>query len=326
MKQFIKISITFACILAFLSCSEKTSSTENKEKIYKIGILQLVEHSALDASYKGFIDGLKEAGFEVGKNITVDYQNAQGEQANCITIAQKFINDRDDLILAIATPAAQTVANLTKDIPILVTAVTDPKDAKLVNDNNAPGVNVTGTSDLTPVREQIDLLKEIVPNVKTIGLLYSSSEQNSKYQVDIAKKRADELGIKYIDATVSNPNEIQQVVQSLIGKVEAIYVPTDNMVSAGMATVISITDPAKIPTICGEEAMVNTGGIATYGINYYELGKLTATQAVDILKNGKNPAQMPIETLKKFDLKINTEGAKRMGLTISDKLLSQVQK
>lgn len=322
MKSFIRISIILIIALISISCSKQSESM--KERVYKIGILQLVEHSALDASYRGFVDGLKELGFEVGKNITIDYQNAQGEQANCITIAQKFINDRDDLILAIATPAAQAVANLTKDIPILVTAVTDPADAKLVNNNNEPGVNVTGTSDLTPVREQIDLLKEIVPNVKTIGLLYSSSEQNSKYQIDIAKKRADELGIKYIDATVSNPNDIQQVVQSLVGKVEAIYIPTDNMVSAGMATVVSITDPAKIPTICGEEAMVVTGGIATYGINYYDLGKLTATQAVDILQNGKNPAQMPIETLKKFDLKINTNAAKNMGLKIPQNLLSNI--
>lgn len=322
MKSFIRISIILIIALISISCSKQSESM--KERVYKIGILQLVEHSALDASYRGFVDGLKELGFEVGKNITIDYQNAQGEQANCITIAQKFINDRDDLILAIATPAAQAVANLTKDIPILVTAVTDPADAKLVNNNNEPGVNVTGTSDLTPVREQIDLLKEIVPNVKTIGLLYSSSEQNSKYQIDIAKKRADELGIKYIDATVSNPNDIQQVVQSLVGKVEAIYIPTDNMVSVGMATVVSITDPAKIPTICGEEAMVVTGGIATYGINYYDLGKLTATQAVDILQNGKNPAQMPIETLKKFDLKINTNAAKNMGLKIPQNLLSNI--
>lgn len=322
MKSFIRISIILIIALISISCSKQSESM--KERVYKIGILQLVEHSALDASYRGFVDGLKELGFEVGKNITIDYQNAQGEQANCITIAQKFINDRDDLILAIATPAAQAVANLTKDIPILVTAVTDPADAKLVNNNNEPGVNVTGTSDLTPVREQIDLLKEIVPNVKTIGLLYSSSEQNSKYQIDIAKKRADELGIKYIDATVSNPNDIQQVVQSLVGKVEAIYIPTDNMVSAGMATVVSITDPAKIPTICGEEAMIVTGGIATYGINYYDLGKLTAIQAVDILQNGKNPAQMPIETLKKFDLKINTNAAKNMGLKIPQNLLSNI--
>lgn len=319
MKIFARFSIILAFSIFLMSCSEKQDNANlntKADKVYKIGVLQLVEHAALDASYKGFVDGLKEAGFENGKNITIDYQNAQGEQANCITIAQKFINDRDDLILAIATPAAQAVANLTKDIPILITAVTDPADAKLVNDNNMPGVNVTGTSDLTPVKEQIDLIKLIVPNIQTIGLLYCSSEQNSKFQIDMAKKRADELGIKYIEATVSNPNEIQQVVQSLVGKVGAIYAPTDNMIAAGMSTVATVTEPNKIPVVCGEGGMVMIGGVATYGINYYELGKLTAVQAVDILKNGKNPAQMPIETLKKFDLTVNTNMAQKIGITI----------
>ena len=178
-----------------ISCSSGKSSSSNAagDKVFKIGILQLIEHDALDASYRGFVDGLKEAGYEDGKNIIIDYQNAQGEQANCVTIGQKFVNDKSDLILAIATPAAQAVANMTKDIPILVTAVTDPAAAKLVADNNAPGGNVTGTSDLTPVKEQIDLLKKLVPSARNIAFLYSSSEQNSKFQIDIAKKKADDV-------------------------------------------------------------------------------------------------------------------------------------
>ena len=147
-------SLFLVMSMIFISCSS-SSSNASGDKVLKIGILQLIEHDALDASYRGFVDGLKEAGYEDGKNITIDYQNAQGEQANCVTIAQKFVNDKSDLILAIATPAAQAVANMTKDIPILVTAVTDPAAAKLVADNNAPGGNVSGTSDLTPVEAQI---------------------------------------------------------------------------------------------------------------------------------------------------------------------------
>lgn len=302
-------------ILSLLSC-------KNTSQI-KIGVLQLIEHNALDSAYKGFVDGLKEAGYEDGKNIIIDYQNAQGEQANCITIGQKFINDKSDLILAIATPAAQAIANMTKDIPILITAVTDPADSKLVADNNAPGGNVTGTSDLTPVEAQIELLKEIIPNVKTVGLLYCSSEQNSVFQINIAKKKLDAMGIKYIDIAISNLNEIQQVIQNVIGKVEAIYTPTDNMIANGMATVALMTEPAKIPVICGEGGMTMLGGIATYGINYYELGKLTSTQAVSILKGDKKTSEMPIEYLQKFDLVVNTNMIESIGLTIPESLYNK---
>ena len=302
-------------ILSLLSC-KKTSQI-------KIGVLQLIEHNALDSAYKGFVDGLKEAGYENGKNIIIDYQNAQGEQANCITIGQKFINDKSDLILAIATPAAQAIANMTKDIPILITAVTDPADSKLVADNNAPGGNVTGTSDLTPVEAQIELLKEIIPNVKTVGLLYCSSEQNSVFQINIAKKKLDAMGIKYIDIAISNLNEIQQVIQNVIGKVEAIYTPTDNMIANGMATVALMTEPAKIPVICGEGGMTMLGGTATYGINYYELGKLTSTQAVSILKGDKKTSEMPIEYLQKFDLVVNTNMIESIGLTIPESLYNK---
>ena len=302
-------------ILSLLSC-KKTSQI-------KIGVLQLIEHNALDSAYKGFVDGLKEAGYEDGKNIIIDYQNAQGEQANCITIGQKFINDKSDLILAIATPAAQAIANMTKDIPILITAVTDPADSKLVADNNAPGGNVTGTSDLTPVEAQIELLKEMIPNVKTVGLLYCSSEQNSVFQINIAKKKLDAMGIKYIDIAISNLNEIQQVIQNVIGKVEAIYTPTDNMIANGMATVALMTEPAKLPVICGEGGMTMLGVTATYGINYYELGKLTSTQAVSILKGDKKTSEMPIEYLQKFDLVVNTNMIESIGLTIPESLYNK---
>lgn len=300
-----------------ISCSEnKSSKNQSSDSAFRIGILQLVEHTALDQANKGFVDGLKEEGFEDRKNLIIDYQNAQGEQANCITIAQKFINDRCDLVLAIATPAAQAIANLTKDIPILITAVTDPASAKLVADNNLPGGNVTGTSDLNPVSEQMDLLKKLIPNAKRVAFLYNSSEQNSKFQVDIARKKAEQMGLTCRDATITNPNEIQQVVQNLVGKVDAIYTPTDSMVAAAMPTVISITEPAKIPVICGEEGHLEAGGLATYGINYYELGKLTSKQAVKILKGESKPADMPIEYLQNLSLKINTNAAQKLGIVI----------
>ncbi len=307
-KLFAAAAAICAVAVGFSGCA--------KDNRIKIGVIQLVEHSALDADYKGFVDGLAEAGYVDGENIKIDYHNAQGEQVNCVTIAEKLINDRDNLIFAIATPAAQAVANLTKDIPILISSVTDPESAKLVQKNTAPGGNVSGTSDLTPCAAQMELLKRIVPDAKTVGMLYCSSEQNSYFQVGLAKAACDKLGLKYIDGTVSNANEIQQVVTNLCGKVDVIYAPTDNMIAAGMPLVSKVANENKIPVICGEEGMVNAGGLATYGINYYELGKLTAKMAVEILRDGKNPAEMPIEYLQSFDLKVNEETEKVLGITV----------
>jgi len=307
-----KLLLVLAAMCAFVT----PTFAAKKAKTLKIGVIQLVEHPALDASYQGFVDALAAAGYVDGQNITIDYQNAQGEQANCVTIAQKFVNDRCDLILAIATPAAQAVANLTKKIPILVTAVTDPESAKLVKSNAKPGTNVSGTSDLTPCAAQIELLTKLFPSAKTVGMLYCSNEQNSFFQIDLAKKACDAKGLKYVDFTVSNSNEIQQVVQSAAGKVDVLYSPTDNMIAAGMATVGQVSKQIKVPVIVGEEGMCNQGGVATYGLNYYELGKQTGAMAVDILKNGKKPADMPIQYLSNCDLIINEEMCAALGVTV----------
>ncbi|MEG1621208.1 MAG: ABC transporter substrate-binding protein [Oscillospiraceae bacterium] len=304
---------------------EKTEQTEKTEQ-KKIGIIQFVEHEALDQAYKGFIDGLKEEGFVDGENIKIDYKNAQGEMANCSTIATKLINDKNDLILAIATPAAQAMANATKDIPILVTAVTDPEKAQLVKSNTAPGGNVTGTSDMTPVAKQLNLLKQLVPNAKKIGLMYSSNEANSTIQIEIAKAEAEKLGLETIDATVSATNELQQVAQSLVGKVDAIYLPTDNMMATGMATISMVTEPAKIPVICGEEALIANGALATYGINYYNLGVQTGKQAAKILRGEAKPADMPIEYIEETNLTIDLDRAEKLGITVSDELKAQLKK
>lgn len=318
MKKILAAVCAVACMTsAFAARAKKSKKGDGK---IKIGIVQLVEHPALDNAYHGFIDGLKEAGYADGDNITVDYQNAQGEQANCVTIADKFVNDGKNLILAIATPAAQAVANRTQTIPILVTAVTDPQSSRLVKSNDAPGTNVSGTSDLTPCAVQINLLKKLVPDAKTVGMLYCSSEQNSFFQIGLAKAECDRLGLKYIDGTVSNSNEIQQVTQNLCGKVDVIYVPTDNMIAAGMVTVAQVANQNKIPTIVGEDGMVQSGGLATYGINYYELGRQTANMAVEILRDGKNPAQMPIQYLEKCDLSVNQATADALGITIPSDL------
>ena len=258
--------------------------------VYKIGVLQYVQHAALDASNEGFFAALDDAGIAY----EADQQNAAGEAASCDTIADTLVNNGNDLILAIATPAAQAVAGKTTEIPVILTAVTDPAESGLAETNDAPGANVTGTSDLTPVKEHMELLKDVLPETKTVGILYCSAEANSVLQADMAKAALEDLGIAYADLTVSNSNEIQTVVESAVGKVDALYCPTDNMIAAGMATVAMVANENGIPVICGEEGMVNEGGLATYGIDYYQLGYLAGQMAVEILTNGANPAEMPI--------------------------------
>lgn len=310
-----------ALVVAALAVLSLLSSCAKKDKKIKVGVIQLVEHPALDKNYQGFVDGLKAAGYVDGENISIDYENAQGEQANCVTIAQKLVNDRCDLIFAIATPAAQAVANMTTEIPILVSSVTDPKTAQLVESNEKPGTNVSGTSDLTPCVAQISLLKRLIPSAKKIAILFCSSEENSRFQANLAEAACQKEGLDFIEATVSNTNEVQQVVQSLVGKVDAIYAPTDNMIASSMATVALVTTPNKIPVICGEEGMVSGGGLATYGINYYELGLQTAKMAVDILANKKNPADMPIQYLENCDFAYNKEVADELGIEIPADLI-----
>lgn len=297
--------------------SDDAGNTPSEGNI-KIGVIQLAEHPALDSAYEGFVEGLKEAGYEDGVNITIDYQNAQGEQANCQTIAEKFVNDKMDLVLAIATPAAQAMASKTTEIPILVTAVTDPASSGLVESNDAPGGNVSGTSDLTPVREQIDLLHKLLPEAKTVGILYCSSEDNSEYQADIAVEALEALGMTGEKYTISTLDEIQAVVDSMKGKVDAIYTPTDNKVAEGMPTVSMIANEAGIPTIVGESGMVESGGLVTYGLSYFNLGKMTAEQAVSILKGEADTATMPIGYLNAEDCEFeyNQETADALGITI----------
>lgn len=281
----------------------------------KIGVLQLTEHPALDASNKGFVDALDEAGI----TYNIDQQNAQNDQSACQTIAHKLVNDGNDLILAIATPAAQAVAGATDEIPIIGTAITDFASAGLVQSNDKPGRNVTGSSDLTPVADQFDLLVKLLPQAKTVGVLYCTAESNSDVQVKLADQAAANHGLKLVRYSVSSSNEIQQVVESMVGKVDVVYTPTDNTIAAGMTTVTMIANDNKLPTICGEEGMVDNGGLATYGINYEELGKLAGQMAVKILKGESKPADMAIEHLdaSKCTLKTNEETAKKLGIDLS---------
>ena len=222
-------------------CGGEKKAADNSKKVVNVGIVQLVEHDALDAANKGFIAGMAAKGFKENENVKYDRQNAQADQSNLQNIAQRFVSNKVDLICAIATPAAQTMANATKDIPIVATAVTDYEAAKLVASNSEPKGNVTGTSDMNPIKEQLELLLKLVPGAKTIGTIYCSSEVNSQLQAELLKKYAAEKGVQVEEATVSNVNDIQQAAQSLVGKVDAVYVPTDNVLASAMPTPVSYT-------------------------------------------------------------------------------------
>lgn len=273
------------------STSSSSTTTDSGEKTYKIGVLQLVEHEALDAANAGFVEALDESGI----SYEIDQQNAQGDQSACQTIAAKLVGDGDDLILAIATPAVEACAGATSDIPIVGTAVTDFAASDLIASNDAPGGNITGSSDLTPVADQIKMLHTILPDAKEIGVLWCTAESNSDLQAQMAIDACKEYGINATNYTVSTSNEIQSVVESMAGKVDAIYTPTDNTIAAGMSTVTMVADDNNIPVIAGEEGEFNAGALCTYTISYKELGKLAGQMAVRILVDGEDPATMPIE-------------------------------
>lgn len=307
--------------LGVMGCGGDKKEEPKAAAKVNVGIVQLVEHAALDAANKGFVDGLASKGYKEGENIAYDRQNAQADQSNLQNIAHRFVSNKVNLICAIATPAAQTVANVTSDIPIVATAVTDYKTAKLVKDNAKPGTNVTGTTDMNPVAEQLDLLLKIVPDAKTIGAIYCSSEVNSQLQIDILKQAAAAKGIAVKEATVSNVNDIQQAARSLVGEVQAIYVPTDNVLASAMPTLATVTEEAKLPVICGEGGMVKAGGIATLGVDYYKLGFQAGEMAADILSGKSKPADMAIQAQKEFKPIINAKEAEKIGLTIPEEVL-----
>lgn len=289
--------------------------------VITIGISQFVQHGALDAAAEGFKQAFADAGYVEGETVIFDEQNGQGDVANATTIAQKFADDDLDLVLAIATPSAQAAAQNLTDVPVLFTAVTDAESAGLVDSDEAPGANVTGTSDMNPVADQIALIQEIVPDVATIGIVYDSGETNSEVQVEIAKEAGAELGIEIVEATVVNSSEVQQSTDSL-GDVDAIYVPTDNTVVSGLSALIQVAESKGIPVIGAEGGTVEDGAIATLGIDYERLGYQTGEMALRVLA-GEDPASMAVETLDNVELIVNPDAAERMGVTLPDGFLEK---
>ena len=328
-KKFIK-GIAAAAIAAMsmgmLAGCGGGSDTQQDAEMHKVGIVQLMQHGALDQANQGLVEGLATAGYVVGENLEIDQQNAQGDQSNLQSIAQQFLSNDVEMIMAIATPAAQVMAANTEEIPIVATAITSFEQAGLVESNEAPNTNVTGTHDMTPIAEQIDLLLQIVPDAKSIGTVYTSSEKNSQVQVGILKEVCEAKGLTVVERTVSTVNDIQQATQSLVEEnVDAVWLCTDNNVASAMPQVVGVTDAAGIITVCAEESMVMSGGTITYGINFYQIGYDAGLMAAKILNGEAVPAEMPIQGPKQEDLKlvINPEAVEIIGVEIPAELMEK---
>lgn len=319
MKKVFKGLIAMTMALAMTGCGTGDSSDLGSKELseVKVGVIQLMQHDALDKSYEGFKDVLVEAGVDEDN---IDYQIA-GDQSNCTTVADKLVNGGNDLIYAIATPALQAAASATQDLPIVGCAVTDYEAIKLVKSNEKPGGNVTGASDLSPISDQFELMTQLLPNAKKVGIMYCSSEDNSKIQGEMAEKAAKKLGLESVTRTISDSNDIQSVVTQLANNdnVDVIYIPTDNVLATYMSSVEAVASPEKIPVITGEEGMCKEGGLATYGIDYYNLGKLAGKQALAILKGEKTAAETPVEQLKAEEctMVINLKIAEKCGIEIN---------
>lgn len=294
------------------------SSEADTDVTFVIGVSQLVSHPSLDAAVEGFEAAFEDAGIPA----TFEVQNANGDQSVAASIAGTFNSGEHDLVLAVATPSAQAAAQAIAEKPVLFTAVTDPIDAGLVESWEEPGANVTGTSDANPVEDQLALIQEIVPDVKTVGVVYSPGEANSLVQVEWAQEAAEKLGIELVEAPAVTSGDVLQAVESLAG-VDAIYVPTDNIVVSSLETVLQYGETHDIPVFGAEGDSVERGCVATYGLNYYELGYQTGQMAIEILKDGKAPSEIAVQTLETPSLYLNLGAAERMGVEIPANMVEQ---
>lgn len=327
-KKIGKILLCTVLIASLGACSNGTSSKNDKSKsnsIKEIGITQIVEHKALDSSREGFIEALKESGFEEGKNIKIDFQNAQGDMSSVDTIAKKFVSEKKDLIFAISTPSAQAAFNATKEIPILLTAVTDPVSSGLVKSMEKPETNVTGTSDKTPIKNQLELLKKINPQVKKIGVVFNTSEANSEVQVKELKEEAKKMNIEVLEGGVTNVNEVPQALDQLLGKIDVMYTPADNMVASSLSLISKKSEDKKIPVFGAEKAHVEGGALITLGVDYKELGREAGKKAAEVLK-GKSVGEIPVTMQKEFKVAINEDIMKRLNIKLPDEIVKNAEK
>lgn len=312
LKTYLLLGLTS---LLLVGCRNTESSPNKSSQKVTVGILQYMEHDSLTAARKGFETVLKEGGYEAGKNLTIDYQNAQGDQSNLQTMSEQLVK-KSDVVLAIATPSAQSLATVSTETPVLFTAVTDPLSANLVKSIKKPGGLITGTSDQAPIDKQVDLLKQALPQAKKVGILYTSSERNSEVQVKEAEKELKKAGYEIVKKGISSSNDVQDAATSLMKTSDALFVPTDNTVASTMTMLGQLSLDNKVPVIGGSTDMVDAGGLLTYGTNYTELGKQVGKQALKVLK-GQKTATIPVEYPKKLELHVNQKQAEALGIDVS---------
>ncbi|MDP9604260.1 putative ABC transport system substrate-binding protein [Variovorax sp. NFACC28] len=285
-----------------------------------VAVTAIVEHPALDAVRDGVKAELKASGYEEGKNLKFTYQSAQGNVGTAAQIARKYVGDQPDAIVAIATPSAQAVVAATKSIPVVYSAVTDPVAAKLVKSWEPTGTNVTGVSDLSPLEKHIALIKQVVPNAKRVGVIYSPGEANSVAIVDSLKKAASAAGMTVVEAAAARTVDVPTAAQSLVGKADVIYTPTDNNVVSAFEGIVKVAQQAKLPVVAADTATVERGAVAALGLNYTDIGRQTGKVVVRILK-GEKPGAIASQTSANFELVVNPGAAKLQGVTLSDELL-----
>ncbi|AKP65150.1 ABC-type uncharacterized transport system, periplasmic component [Levilactobacillus koreensis JCM 16448] len=324
MKRMYSLIAILLIFLGFAYVKDTHQQSATKAKVPTVGILQLLSHPALDAIHKGIIHGLAEEGYHVGKNVKIDFQNAQNDQSNLKTMSARFVNENADAMIGIATPAAQALANASSNIPVVLGAITDPKGADLVKSNTHPGNNVTGVSDQAPLKSQLKLIQRIMPNMKTLGIIYTSSDDSATAQYHQFAALCKEEHVKLKAYTIASTNDLNQVAEQMVSQVDAIYVPTDNTVASAMQTLVSTANAKKVPVFPAVDTMVKAGGLATLSINQYKLGVETGKMTAAILK-GKNPADTPIHFERQGEMTINLSQAKKLGITLPDSVVKEAK-
>ncbi len=319
------VALTVMVVAAlFMTQKEQSSQSASSEKV-KIGVLQFVTHDSLDEIYKGIKAGLEEGGYTTTDNLEIDFMNAEGDQSQVQTMSKKLVDNGNELLIGIATPAAQGLANATTELPIIMGAVTDPVGANLVKDLKHPGGNITGVSDQTPVADAVSLIKEITPEAKIIGVLYSSNEDNSKIQVAEFKAAAEKAGYTVLEYAVASSNEIAATVEVASSKADVLFTPVDNTVASAFSTVVSVANKTKTPIFTSVEDMVEGGGIASVTLSQYDLGVATGKMAAKIL-DGANPEDTPVQIFNEGTVVVNQKVAKELGITLSDDVISKASK
>jgi len=313
------LAVLVVASLFYSSMNKPAAKVE--QKVAKVGVLQFVSHPSLDLIYQGIQDGLAEEGYK-DDQVKIDFMNSEGDQSKVATMSKQLVANGNDVVVGIATPAAQGLASATKDLPVIMAAVTDPIGANLVKDLKKPGGNITGVSDHNPAEQQVELIKALTPDVKTIGALYSSSEDNSKSQVEEFKTYAEKAGLKVETFAVPSTNEIASTMNVMTGKVDAIWIPIDNTIASAFATVVSSNKDAKKPIYPSATAMVEEGGLASVVVDQHDLGVATGKMAAKILKGAK-PEETPVEIFNKGKSVINKKNAKELGITVPEDALKE---